>query len=205
MNIPNPPPTHWFHREDETNDRDFYALPRFVAHIDQETIDALRNYYRNFLAGAQDVLDLMSSWVSHYPAELTFQRVSGLGMNAEELAHNPQLTDWRTHDLNANPYLPYNDNIYDRVTIAVSIQYLTHPVEVLTDVSRVLRPGGQICIAMSHRLFPTKAIAAFTTLTPQDRIHLVMFYLSESGLEDIACTDCSPPGYDPLWIVTGTA
>ena len=205
MNIPSQPPAHWFRREDETNDRDFYAAPRFVAHIDQETIDALRDYYKNFLAGARDVLDLMSSWISHYPAELTFQRVSGLGMNAEELAHNPRLTDWQTQDLNANPALPYGDNTYDRVTIAVSIQYLTHPVEVLTDVSRVLRPGGQICIALSHRLFPTKAIAAFRALAPQDRIRLVMFYLAESGLEDIEYIDCSPSGYDPLWIVTGTA
>ena len=41
------------------------------------------------------VLPWRSSWVSHYPTDgRTWGRVTGLGMNAEELAKNPQLNFW---------------------------------------------------------------------------------------------------------------
>ncbi|NKB97001.1 MAG: methyltransferase domain-containing protein [Pseudomonadales bacterium] len=200
-----PPPANWFVREDETDDENFYASPRFVTHIDQATIYALTDYYREFLADSDAIIDLMSSWVSHYPAELAAELVTGLGMNEDELAHNPQLTDWRVQNLNREPVLPYATNTYQRATIAVSIQYLTQPLTVMSEVRRVLQPGGKICIAMSHRLFPTKAISAFVKLPPEDRVRLVMFYLTEAGFSDIEFTDQSPDGFDPLWLVSGVA
>ena len=43
----------------------------------------------------------MSSWVSHYPEDVNYQRIVGLGMNARELARNKQLDEWLVHDLNA--------------------------------------------------------------------------------------------------------
>jgi SAM-dependent methyltransferase len=109
----------------------------------------------------------MSSWVSHLPAELAFARVAGLGMNRDELAANPRLSDFCVHDLNARPELPYSDASFDAVLNAVSIQYLVHPVAVLAEVRRVLRPGGISIVAMSHRCFPTKAVRAFHVL-PRD-------------------------------------
>jgi len=60
-------PADWFRRIDETPDEDFYRAPRFVAHIDQATIDALRAFYSEFIPASSDVLDLMSSWISHLP------------------------------------------------------------------------------------------------------------------------------------------
>ncbi len=154
-------PAAMFQRVDESADSEFYAEPRFVAHIDQATIDALSDFYRTFLPRGCDVLDLMSSWISHLPEDVDYRRVAGLGMNREELHGNPRLDDFVVHDLNDDPVLPYSENSFDRVILAVSIQYLIRPVEVMASVHNVLRPGGQICIAMSHRLFPTKAIAAF--------------------------------------------
>ena len=100
----------------------------------------------------------MSSWVSHYPDDLESERVAGLGMNAEELAENPQLTEWVVHDLNADPVLPYGDGEFDVVTIAVSVQYLTRPLEVFREIGRVLRPGGGCIVSFSNRCFPTKAV-----------------------------------------------
>ena len=70
-------------------------------HIDDATIAALTDYYREVLPPGGAILDLMSSWVSHLPADVAFARVAGLGMNAEELAANPRLTDSCVHDLNA--------------------------------------------------------------------------------------------------------
>ena len=54
-------PPGFFDRLDETPDASFYALPRFVTHIDDATIAALTAYYAETLRPAADVLDLMSS------------------------------------------------------------------------------------------------------------------------------------------------
>ena len=198
-------PPHWFDRADNSPDEAFYQQPRFVAHIDPATIDALTEFYREFIPADSSALDLMSSWISHLPPELPLSRSSGLGMNEAELAQNPQLSDWCVHNLNTEPALPYPPQSFDRVLIAVSIQYLTRPLEVMASINTTLKPQGQVCIAMSHRLFPTKAIAAFQRMTPQDRVRLVMYYLEHGGFKDIEFHDRSPSGADPLWLVTGTA
>jgi SAM-dependent methyltransferase len=197
-------PTQWFERVDNSPDETFYDSPRFVAHIDQATIDALTEFYREFIAADSSVLDLMSSWISHLPPELLLARAAGLGMNEAELARNDQLSDWCVHNLNQEPDLPYPPHTFDRVLIAVSVQYLIRPLEVFASIHTTLRPGGKVCIAMSHRLFPTKAIAAFQQMSPQDRMGLVGFYLEQSGFEDVETIDRSPPQADPLWLVTGT-
>ena len=56
-------PEDFFQREDETPDALFYLEPRFVAHIDDETIEALTGFYDGFLPPGSRVLDLMSSWI----------------------------------------------------------------------------------------------------------------------------------------------
>jgi hypothetical protein len=60
----------------------------------------------------------------------TAGKISGLGMNADELVRNKVLTDYEVKDLNADPKLPYPDNTFDVVTNAVSVDYLTKPQEV---------------------------------------------------------------------------
>ncbi len=197
-------PAAMFQRVDESADSEFYAEPRFVAHIDQATIDALSDFYRTFLPRGSDVLDLMSSWISHLPEDVDYQRVAGLGMNREELQGNPRLDDFVVHDLNDDPVLPFSASSFERVILAVSIQYLIRPVEVMASVHDVLRPGGQICIAMSHRLFPTKAIAAFQQFGSEDRVRLVARYLGMGGFSDVQFLDRSPTGADPLWLVVGS-
>ena len=196
-------PPSFFDRIDTAPDSEFYREPRFVQHIDEATIEALTAWYGEFLFPDADVLDLMSSWVSHYPPEISLGRVAGLGMNAAELAANERLTERCVHDLNALPELPYPASSFDRATIAVSIQYLTRPVETMRSVAETLRPGGCLAIAMSHRLFPTKAIRAFHQLPPAERVRLVGTYLVRGGFEKVAFVDRSPPNADPLWIVTG--
>ena len=198
-------PEEFFRRADESPDGNFYLAPRFVAHIDPGTIEALTRFYREFVPLKADVLDLMSSWISHLPMDLTLGRVAGLGMNEEELADNARLTEYVVHDLNRDHELPYAPESFDRVLISVSIQYLVKPVHVLSSACSVIRPGGQIAIAMSHRCFPTKAIAAFHSLPPKERVELVSTFLSEAGFEGIRYADRSPPAGDPLWILIGAA
>lgn len=198
-------PENWFERADNTPDEAFYREPRLVQHIDTATIEALTDFYRSFIPTGSNVLDLMSSWISHLPPELSLGRVAGLGMNAVELEKNPQLTEWCVQDLNTQPVLPYPAHSFERITLTVSIQYLIKPLEVMASAHQTLAPGGKICIAMSHRLFPTKAIAAFTNMMPEDRIKLVSHYLEHAGFKDVDFVDQSPPNADPLWLVLGTA
>ena len=191
-----------FRRFDEGDDAHFYAAPRFVLHIDDATVAALTQVYREWLSPGDDVLDLMSSWVSHLPEELELGRVCGLGMNEAELAANPRLGEHRVQDLNREPELPYADASFDAVLNAVSIQYLTRPVEVLRSVARVLRPGGFHGIAFSHRCFPTKAIQAHQVLAPEGRGQfLARCFAAAGGFDEARFIDRSPPGADPLWIV----
>jgi SAM-dependent methyltransferase len=195
-------PPELFRRMDESPDGEFYIVPRLVTHIDDATIAALTDVYRECLPSGGAVLDLMSSWVSHLPDEVSYARVAGLGMNREELMHNPRLTDFVVHDLNADPHLPYADRTFDAVLNAVSVQYLVRPVEVFAEVRRVLRPGGLHVIATSHRMFPTKAIAAWHGLEPADRLRLIARCLElAGGYEEARILDHSPPAADPLWVV----
>jgi SAM-dependent methyltransferase len=197
----------FFDRIDETPDAQFYAFPRFVTHIDDATISALTSYYGETLRPGADVLDLMSSWVSHLPAasEIALGHVVGVGMNAEELAKNPRLAAGHVCDLNDDPRLPLADASFDFALCAVSIQYLTRPVEVFAELARVLRPGGRALIATSHRCFPTKAIRAWHVLPPAERLRTISLYFAQAGgFAPAEQLDRSPPGADPLWIVTAT-
>src|SRR5689334_16831992 len=102
-----PPGHHSFRRQDESADALFYAQPRFVTHIDAGAIAAVTQLYREFLPPGASILDLMSSWISHLPPEIQYHRVTGLGMNREELAANPRLNHFVVHDLNRTPALPF--------------------------------------------------------------------------------------------------
>jgi len=197
-----PLPAMFFERIDSSPDALFYAGPRFVTHIDDATRAALTAYYASVLTAGADVLDLMSSWVSHLPPTPVLGRVAGLGMNAAELAANARLSDWVVHDLNDAPWLPYQPAQFDCVFIAVSVQYLIHPLQVFADIARVLRAGGVLAVSLSHRCFPTKAIRAFHSPRAEDRLRLASEYIERvAGFSAVRVLDRSPPGADPLWIV----
>jgi hypothetical protein len=59
--------------------------------------------YGLFLKPGMQVLELMSSRVSHLPEATGDIRVTGLGMNAEELAQTPRLEARILHDHNVQP------------------------------------------------------------------------------------------------------
>ncbi|MBM3489040.1 MAG: class I SAM-dependent methyltransferase [Alphaproteobacteria bacterium] len=192
-----------FRRADEASDADFYSFPRLVTHIDDAAIAALTRFYGDFLAPGSDVLDLMSSWVSHLPPAVDYRSVVGLGMNAAELAANPRLSRWLVHDLNQAPGLPFADAHFDACLIAVSVQYLARPLEVFTEIARVLRPGGGLAVSFSNRMFATKAVAVWRALDAAGHAQLVALYCQLAGFAAPVLADLSPaPGRgDPLHVV----
>ena len=87
-------PEDAFRRTDEAPDEEFYRTPRIVTHIDDGAIAAVTQLYRELVPVGGEILDLMSSWVSHLPAEVAYRRVIGLGMNEVELRRNERLASY---------------------------------------------------------------------------------------------------------------
>lgn len=203
--LPELPPA-LLRRQDEGPDEDFYLQPRLLAHIDDEAIAALGKSLRALIPNGAEVLDLMSAYVSHLPNDVRARctRVAGLGMNAEEMAANEQLSEYVVRNLNREPRLPYHDQSFDVTLCSVSVQYLLHAVEVFREVGRVLRPGGPFVVSFSNRCFPTKAIAAWLYADDRGHLSLVRTYFEQSGCwREITTMDLSPnPGRtDPLYAV----
>lgn len=194
-----------FRRIDESPDQLFYAFPRFTVHIDEHAIAAVTALYRELLPSGGAILDLMSSWRSHLPEDLPFARVVGLGLNAEEMADNPQLDEYIVHDLNAEPALPFPDASFDAAVVTVSVQYLTRPVDTFREVNRILRAGAPFILTYSNRCFPTKAIAAWLATDDRQHARIIATYFEQSGgWGEVVAADRSPRlGYptDPLYAV----
>lgn len=199
-----PPMPDRFRREDESDDALFYAQLRFVTHIDDHAINAVSRLYRERLPAGGDILDFMTSWVSHLPDDVQYRRVVGLGMNRYELDANPRLHRRVVHDLNREPRFPFEDAEFDAAACCVSIDYLARPVVVLADLARVCRPDATLVITFSNRCFPTKAIAPWLLTDDQGHLDLVAAMLEATDRWDrVEQLDRSPhPGRsDPLFAV----
>eukprot|EP00897_Mesotaenium_endlicherianum_P008600 jgi/Mesen1/7769/ME000408S06885 len=161
---------------DYANDRDFYSSPRFVTHVDDGFLRSLTELYRQRLPPGGEVLDLMSSWVSHLPPEVKYKRVVGHGLNAAELARNKRLDQFFVKDLNQDQKLEAAEGSFDAVVCTVSVQYLQQPERVFAEIYRVLRPGGVCIVSFSNRMFYQKAIASWRDSSGYGRIQLVRQY-----------------------------
>jgi SAM-dependent methyltransferase len=194
-------------RMDESDDELFYEYPRFVVHIDEHAIADVGAIYERLLPRKSELLDLMSSWRSHLPQTLEPKRVVGVGLNRAEMADNPALTDIVIHNINRQPQLPFEDDSFDGAVMTVSVQYLTHPVEVFAEVARVLRPDRPFIVTFSNRMFPTKAIAFWQIASEQQRPEIVRSYFDESGtfdkIEPIDHSRQVGVPSDPIWAVVG--
>src|SRR6185312_8668168 len=197
-------PPNAFEKMDASDDAAFYAEPRLVTHIDDAAIAALTAFYRKRLLAGGAILDLMSSWVSHLPPEITYGEVIGHGMNAAELAANPRLTRRFVQDLNADPVLPLADASLDAAMICVGVQYLQDPVPVLADVRRALKPGAPLVVSFSNRCFPTKAVAVWLRLNDAGHAALVQLYLEAAGFAQIDTHVLSDGSRcDPMYAMVG--
>lgn len=195
-----------FARQDEGEDLVFYTQPRLVTHIDEEAVAALSARYRHLLPENNRVLDLMSSWVSHLPADRTYTEIVGHGMNAREIAANPQLDRWFVQDLNLDPLLPLDTGSFDVALCCVGVQYLQRPIEVFAEVRRVLREEAPFVVSFSNRSFPSKAVAVWRALDASGHAALIELYLARAGFRTRRIeTLKDEKRSDPLTIVIGRA
>lgn len=171
-----------FRREDEADDALFYESPRLVSHLDATALNTVERLAAGLIVEDDPaILDLMASVDSHLPSKRTFSRVTGLGMNEEEMRANPTLTDWVVQDLNADPILPFDEASFDVVSNVVSVEYLTRPVEVFREVGRVLKPGGLFLVVFSTRWFPPKVVRSWEDAREEERLGIVEEFFREAG------------------------
>lgn len=194
-------PPGFFRRTDESSDDSFYAFDRLVTHIDTGAIRAVGDLYRE-LGLVGDVLDICSSWISHFhdaPRKLVV-----MGMNGRELDANPMASERVVKDLNLDPTLPFGGDRFDAVTCCASIDYLVRPIDVMRETARVLRSGGVFVCTFSNRCFPTKAIHGWLATDDAGRCRIVSEYFRLSAIFEPATVSRRVnlgPGTDPLYAV----
>lgn len=200
-----------FKRLDEAPDTTFYQYPKLVYHIDEGAVAALTHYYAGTIPAGSAILDICSSWVSHYPRDFPgkMQSIVGTGISEIELACNDQLSAYAQADLNLKPKLPFPDKCFDFVTCVVSFDYLTRPLEVMREVRRVLRPGGTVILSQSNRCFYTKAVGVWTAdMSDSAHLRVLATYMHfTDGLSTPKVLDISARGAgtnDPMYIVEAT-
>ncbi len=174
-----------FRRENEQDDADFYRQARLVQHLDDVAIEQVTALHARIMQPGIKVLDLMSSHLSHLPAVEPLE-VVGLGMNQQELEHNPRLNQRVVHDLNKQPRMPFSDDSFDVAICTSSIEYLVDPLTVFDELARVLKPGARLMVSFSDRWFTGKEITLWSELHPFERQGLVLDYFTRSGkFEDL--------------------
>ena len=216
---------------DAGNGTAFYATPRFVTHIDDNAIIALRQYYDQVLPRRGRILDFCSSWISHYPPRIEDAvlgkgegeegegdlAVLGTGMNERELAKNLLMNvkgkRWVVQDLNVDPDVKLPEQgiglNLDAATCVVSIDYLTRPVQVLASIRQQMNEGGTVHLVISNRCFPTKVVGRWLKVGEEERLEMVGDYLWWSGWREVEIVEVVRKGEgwldlkDPLWVVRG--
>lgn len=200
-----------FRRQDESLDTEWYSQPRFVQHIDDGAISALKDYYTTIIRPNHTVLDICSSWVSHLHPNLKPTSMVGIGMNISELQQNKHLTKFIVKDLNIDPELAdIPDASTDVIICNVSVDYLTQPVLIFKEMHRVLKMGGTAHMAFSNRCFPTKVIGKWIGMSDKERTKWVGGYFWASGgwdgVEEVILKEGMSSlwgGEDPLFVVRG--
>ncbi len=166
---------------DDTDDTIFYNEPRFVQHLDAGFRSRLTALYRERIPPCAQVLDLMSSWVSHLPDDISYDNVIGHGLNAEELNANPRLDRHWVQNLNRDQILPVEDASIDATLIVAGWQYLQQPEPIAAELWRITRPRGQVIVAFSNRMFFTKAPQVWTDGDDGDHLRYVAEVLMAQG------------------------
>jgi len=119
------------------------------------------------------------------------------------LRHNPVLGKVILRDLNVEPDVPASvvggvdgagesgkgEELLDASTCVVSIDYLIHPLEILSSLRSRTKIGGTVHLVISNRCFPTKAVGRWLRVDEDERLEMVGDYLWFSGWRDVEIVD----------------
>tara|TARA_Y100001968_G_C19149994_1_gene615706 strand:- start:39 stop:692 length:654 start_codon:yes stop_codon:yes gene_type:complete len=168
-------------KEDNKDDEIFYSNPRFVYHLDKSFRNRLTSLYSEYLKPNTILLDLMSSWVSHLPENITFKKVLGHGLNKIELAANKRLDEYWVQNFNKDQILPLEDSSVDYCTLVAGWQYLQYPELISSELKRIIKPNGQLIISFSNRAFWQKSPRIWVEGSSLDRANYISAILVSQG------------------------
>ena len=168
-------------KSDICDDEIFYQQPRFVHHLSDSFRNRLTSLYSEYLLNHHIILDLMSSWVSHLPSNISFKKVIGHGMNEAELSSNERLDRFFVQNLNKKQNMPIEDSSVDVGLIVAGWQYLQYPEKVSLELSRVIKSDSLLIISFTNRAFWTKAPNIWTYSSEEKRIEYVTSVLTSNG------------------------
>ena len=168
-------------KSDISDDEIFYQQPRFVHHLSESFRNRLTSLYSEYLLNHHIILDLMSSWVSHLPSNISYKKVIGHGMNEAELSSNERLDRFFVQNLNKKQNMPIEDSSVDVGLIVAGWQYLQYPEKVSLELSRVIKSDSLLIISFTNRAFWTKAPNIWTYSSEEKRIEYVTSVLTSNG------------------------
>ena len=168
-------------KSDFGDDEIFYQQPRFVHHLSDSFRNRLTSLYSEYLLNHHIILDLMSSWVSHLPSNISYKKVIGHGMNEAELSSNERLDKFFVQNLNKKQNMPIEDSSVDVGLIVAGWQYLQYPEKVSLELSRVIKSDSLLIISFTNRAFWTKAPNIWTYSSEEKRIEYVTSVLTSNG------------------------
>ena len=168
-------------KSDICDDEIFYLQPRFVHHLSHSFRNRLTSLYSEYLLNHHIILDLMSSWVSHLPSNISYKKVIGHGMNEAELSSNERLDRFFVQNLNKKQNMPIEDSSVDVGLIVAGWQYLQYPEKVSLELSRVIKSDSLLIISFTNRAFWTKAPNIWTYSSEEKRIEYVTSVLTSNG------------------------
>ncbi len=168
-------------KSDISDDGIFYQQPRFVHHLSNSFRNRLTSLYSEYLLNHYIILDLMSSWVSHLPSNISYKKVIGHGMNEAELSSNERLDKFFVQNLNKKQNMPIEDSSVDVGLIVAGWQYLQYPEKVSLELSRVIKSDSLLIISFTNRAFWTKAPNIWTYSSEEKRIEYVTSVLTSNG------------------------
>ena len=168
-------------KTDTSDDQIFYQHPRFVHHLSESFRTRLTEIYSKYILNHHVVLDLMSSWVSHLPQNVSYKKVIGHGLNESELNSNNRLDSFWVQNLNKKQDMPLEDSSIDIGLIVAGWQYLQYPEKVASELSRVIKNGSLLIISFTNRAFWTKSPNIWTYSSEMKRIEYVKSVLSDNG------------------------
>jgi FKBP-type peptidyl-prolyl cis-trans isomerase 2/SAM-dependent methyltransferase len=172
-----------FSRIDESDDAAFFSTPDFDPFWDSTALGLVSSLYDDLLSDGMHVLDLMAG--AHSPLQnsnIQLASLSCAGLNPQELDANPICT--QSDQVNANEpdaLAIYGQHQFDAVLIHAAIEYVTQPDQLMSQIARILKPGGRIIISFSNRTVTEKAVKIWTELHEFERPALVLSYLQHSN------------------------
>jgi len=162
-----------------TNFFDAYPYKKVVkkdtsVHLDNNAIDQIKSLYSEHIPEHSKVLDLLADYETYLEDDLQTGLLVGIAKNEGILVSNKKLDTYNVQDLEEDIILPYDDNNFDVVICSLSFEYLSDPIELMYEMSRVIKQGGKFIVTFSNHLAMREGIDIWDELHDFERIQLVL-------------------------------